>query len=284
MFPGMVLDRPAYADLMREVLRHEFPFPWCHHMRILLRDDPVDPVLFKRMEKEPRIAWYTPDLSPQAMEKAMEEEAADESIPLDERCQALLQTAATDYSHKRYPQALEKYQLLFDYYAAQGNHALAALALNGMGEVHRTTGDKKIAGACFEAAMVPATEGQLPHVAVMLPVAFNLATLRAEEKRWEDAEGYWDCLQQLATAQRSPELKVQALEERGHAQYQQGKVPEALATWTATATLAEKLKKPELAKGVLERLRAHYQKVHDSARLREVDRQLSAARQPAPNA
>src|SRR5262245_10727883 len=39
MFPGEVADRPAYARLMREVLRHEFPFPWCHHMRVLLRDD-----------------------------------------------------------------------------------------------------------------------------------------------------------------------------------------------------------------------------------------------------
>src|SRR5205085_8885684 len=102
--------------------------------RILLRDDPADPVLFKALATSPRIAWYEPDLSPPALTKALEQEVDDESLPLDDRLQSLLLTAGADYSHKRYAQALEKYRLLFDYHAAEGNHALTAVALNGTGE------------------------------------------------------------------------------------------------------------------------------------------------------
>jgi tetratricopeptide (TPR) repeat protein len=276
LFPAQVVDRQGYARLMRELLRHEFPFPWCHHVRFILRDDPADPVLGGALEKEPRLAWYQPDLGPQAMAKALEEEAADEMLPLEQRLQSLLLSAGMDYSHKRLPQALEKYQLLFDYYARSGNRPLAAIALNGMGEVQRAKGDKATAGACFEAAMVTATDGPEPNAAIMLTVAYNLATLRAEEKRWADSEGYWDCVQQLAAAERSVELRVSALEQRGEAQAQQGKVPQAVQSWTAAALIAHKLQKPDLGKPAVERLRAHYQKTREAGKLRELEQQLAA--------
>jgi tetratricopeptide (TPR) repeat protein len=283
MFPGEVGDRPAYARLMREVLRHEFPFPWCHHMRVLLRDDPADPVLHRNLREAPRIAWYEPDLSPRAMEKAMDEEVENESLPLGDRLQALLLTAGLDYSHQRYALALEKYQLIFQYHAHAGNNLLTAVALNGMGETHRATGNKAEASACFEAAMVPATDGPSPSVPLMMNVALNLGSLRMEEKRWAEAEGYYDSVQKLATVQRETEVKIQALEQLGLAQYQQGKVPAALETWNAGATLADKLEQPALRKSILERLRDHYARSRDQVKQREVEQQLAALARPATN-
>jgi hypothetical protein len=33
LIPLAIADSPAYASLMAELLRHEFPNPWCHHLR-----------------------------------------------------------------------------------------------------------------------------------------------------------------------------------------------------------------------------------------------------------
>ena len=76
---------------------------------------------------------------------------------------------------------------------------------------------------------------------------------------------------------RNPPLRIKAIEDLGQAQYLQGKVPAALETWNAGATLAEKLEQPALRKSILERARAHYAKVRDQDKQKEIDQQLAAA-------
>lgn len=281
MLPSDIADRPAYARFVQQLVRHEFPFPWCHHMRILLRAEPADAEFVKTLEQAPRLAWYEPELGPQALEEALEGEVADESLPLNERLQALLMTAGTDYSHKRYDSALEKYRLLFDHYAGQGNHTLAALALNGLGEVHRARGNLTEASTCFESALVPATDGPAPPIPVMLNVSLNLAHLRMETKRWDEAEIYFDCVQKLATVLRSAPLKLQTLEQLGQAQYLQGKSAEAVRTWMAAATMAEELGQASAQKELLERLRLHFAKTRDLEQVRKLDEQLASVAVPA---
>jgi tetratricopeptide (TPR) repeat protein len=277
MFPMQIASRAAYAALMRDVLKHEFPFPWCHHMRILLREDPADPELARTLGKPPRIAWYEPDLSPRAFEKALDEEIDDKALPLEQRLQAVLVSAGIDYSHKRYEQALGKYQLLLRYYMGKSNHALSALVLNSIGEISLAQGKQKEAGECWEAAVIPATQGDPPALPILVNVVWNLATLRMSEKKWPEAEGYFNEAQKLATLQRNAPFKVVALEHLGQAQYEQGKIPEALETWNAGLTVAEKLELPRERKAVLERLRKHYAGTRDQGKLREIERQLAAA-------
>ncbi len=38
-FPLEVQDPGSFAELVAEVLVHDFPFPWCHHLRFIVRDD-----------------------------------------------------------------------------------------------------------------------------------------------------------------------------------------------------------------------------------------------------
>ena len=276
MFPMQIADRVAYAALMREVLQHEFPFPWCHHMRIILRDDSADPVLASTLRKAPRIAWYEPDLSSQAFEKALEEEIDDKTLPLEQRLQAVLVSAGMDYSHRRYDQALSKYQLLLRYHMAKGNHPLSALILNSIGEIFLARGKPKEAGECWETALVPATEGDPAPLPILTNIVWNLASLRISEKKWPEAENYFNEAQKLATLQRNASFKVVALEHLGQAQYEQGKIPEALETWNAGLTVAEKLELRAERKGVGERLRKHYTRTRDQAKLRELDQRMTA--------
>jgi len=258
MLPLQIADQNAYATLMQQVLLHEFPFPWCHHIRCIVRGEPNDPALAESLKQIRHIDWYAPDLSPAALHAALENEAADEALPLEDRLQSVFVTANTDYAHKRYDLALDKYATLLPYYANTSNLTMAALVLNGMGEVHRAAGNAPQANACFEAAMVPASDGNQPPVAALLNVSINLATMRMDQRRYDEAESYFEGIQKLATMHRAHELKVWALEQKGQSLYLQSKAPLAVATWTAAAKLAELLEQPELAKGPLEKLRDHY--------------------------
>jgi len=279
LFPLEISDTAGYLALVRDVLKHEFPFPWCHHIRIILRDDAAHPVLAPAFGGQRRIACYQPDLSPQALEESLNEEADDQNVPLEQRLQSVLVSAGMDYSHKRYAQAIEKYQLLFKYFASKGNMALAALALNGMGEIHVAQRKNAEAAECFMAALLPASEGNTPPLPVLTNVVLNLANLRVSEKKWPEAESYFHELQKLATIQRNPQLKVFAIEQLGQSQYEQGKVPVALESWTAADTVAGQLKLHKQRKSVLERMRRHYDRVGAGSESRRVEGELATVGQ-----
>jgi len=278
-FPLTIAAADEYAALMAAVLQHEYPFPWCHHMRVIVRDDTAKASVTALLSKAPRIAFDAPDLSHKAIAAALEEESANLELPIAQRLQAMLLTAAMDFGHKQYTQALDKYQMIFRYFAHTGNLALVGLALNGMGEVHRARGDLENAGACFEAALIPSADGENPPLPVMMNVILNLANLRASEKRWPEAEAYFDQAQKLASCMRNPGLKVTMIENMGEAQLEQGKAEEALATWEAAATIAAKLELREAHKSVLERQRQYFVNTRDVPRLRQTDEELAALAQ-----
>ncbi len=140
-YPLEVSDPSGFAGLMRQVLEHEFPNPWCHHLRFIIRDDPGDQAVRSVLANSPRTRWYEPDLSVQAFQRSTEEAVEDGSLPVEERLLNLMVLAGTDHANRRYPDALEKYELLLQYHAPMGNHTMAAVALNGMGEAYEKMGD-----------------------------------------------------------------------------------------------------------------------------------------------
>jgi tetratricopeptide (TPR) repeat protein len=222
------------------------------------------------------VAWYDPDLSQAAIQSAIDDEAADTSLPLERRLQSLFMSANIDYAHGRLGEALEKHGVLLKYYAGTQHATMSALVLNAIGEAHARLGNAEHAGAAFELAFGAATQSAVPPVPVMLNVVLNLANLRMTEQRWEEAEAYYDSAQQLATAQRDATTKLRAIENLGQCQYLQGKVPEALASWHAGAAVAGQLELPDLRRQMLERLAAHYERASDFAGQNVVRRELAA--------
>ncbi|HKX27675.1 MAG TPA: tetratricopeptide repeat protein [Blastocatellia bacterium] len=269
------LRRPgAFAALMMEVMKHEFPFPWCHHLRVIVRDDLSDWRFKGAVGKLPRWQWYEPDLSGEAVERSLAEEAADENLPLAERMNGLLVMAGMDYSHRRYQPAAEKYRLLLKYHEAIGNHPMTALALNGIGEVHRELGDDEEAGRCFEIALVPASAGKDPPIPIWLNIVLNLANLRFEQRRWAEAAGYYDSAEKLATLARNAQVKIRSLENEGVSQSMQGKHAEAIETWQRGAMIAEELNEEELRRSLLKRLSQIYRETRQVEKHRETEARL----------
>lgn len=276
LFPITIADRAAWAALVASIVEHEFPMPWCHHLRFIVRDDEIGTPVGLRLAGWPRVRHYRPDLSDDAIARAMEAEADDESKPLEQRLQTLFMLANVDYANQRFSAALEKYALLLRYYAGVRDPTMTALVVNGMGEVHARMGNHDLASRCFETAWEPASQAPGPPVPVLLNIVLNLANLRMEQQQWAEAEGYYDVAQQFATLQRAPTTKVDCIENLGVCQYMQGKVEPALRSWHAGAHVAGELEMFAPRRRLLERLRAHYQQAEDGEHYWDVDRQIAA--------
>ena len=275
LFPFEIGDHAAWAELVAAVVQHEFPRPWCHHLRFIVRDDAAGTPVAIRLAGWQRVRHYSPDLSDAAIQRAMEDEADDESRPIQQRLQTLFLLANMDHANRRYDDALAKYDVLLPYYTTVRDPTMAALVLNAMGETHGALGNTELASQCFELAWEPAAAAAGPPVPVMLNVVLNLANLRVVQQRWDEAEGFFHVGQQFATLQRAPLTKVQCLETLGVCQYMQGKADVAAETWQAGAHVAGALDLHEQRRSILERLKAHYQQVQDGPRYWEVVRHLA---------
>jgi tetratricopeptide (TPR) repeat protein len=276
LFPLQIADPAGYARLIRDLLQHQYPFPWFHHMRAILREDPANPALSLALAGGARVDYYSPDMSDEAMENALEEEAADEQLPLTDRIQATFLSAQRDYSFGRFDEALKKHEVVLRYHAAIGNAPMVALVLNSVGEIHQRAGRPEQASRCFETALEPACAGQPPSIPVLFNILLNLSNLRIAQNRFAEGEVYCDAADKLATVQRNPSVKVQSVENLGYCQYMQGKVNEAVQSWHLGAALAGKLELRDSRKSILARLRHHYAATNQAAQQREIETQMLA--------
>jgi tetratricopeptide (TPR) repeat protein len=274
--PLRIADQTAYARLLGELLRHEYPFPWFHHMRILVRQDAAQSGLSPVLAGMLRVDRYVPDLSDEAMENALEEEAADEELPLAERVQAAFISASRDFSYGRFDDALKKHEVVLRYHSAAGNLEMVALVLNSVGEIHQRLGREERAAQCYAAALEPASECANPPLPVLFNTLSNLARLRSDQSRFNEAEVYYEAGEKLATVLRNAPAKIQSLENLGHCQYMQGKVDQAVESWRLGAGVAGKLEQTELQASLLARLRQHFAKSSRTLELQEVEKQLAS--------
>lgn len=272
LVPLEIADVRGWARLMWELLQHQFPNPWCHHMRIFVRGTPAEPMLQAALGSIPRVAWYDPDLSQPAMQAALEAEASDRSMPLELRLQNLFMSAGVDYGYGRFDQALAKYGVLLKFYTGVRNPGMTAMVLNAVGETHARTGNPDAAIHCFEQALVPAMSMSPLPVPIMLNVTLNLANQHLSFGHWQEAEAYYDSAQKLAMVSRDADTRLRAIENLGVCLYSQGKVDDAVARWHAGAAVADELKVAEPRRTMLLRLAGHYHRVQDYTAQAEMQR------------
>ncbi len=273
-FPQKIDAPLEYALFFEALLKHEMPFPWCHHLRILVRDERTPALLAGLPAKVGRLQEYAPDLSQPAMEKAVEEEAADETAPLPQRLQNALILANLDFSHRRYAEALKKYDVLLKYYLATKNTTFAALTLNGMGEVYDRMEKPREAKAHFEAALLPAIEGDSKPI--LLNISLNLGNLMAKHKQWPEAESYYGSAATFAQALLIPQTRMQALDNQAQCLYRLGKPKEALEAWDGALTLAKGLDEKDFQKQMLQRKQALFRATGHTEHEKAVTKELEA--------
>lgn len=268
LLPSHIADATAYADFVMRLVAHELPVPWCHHMRFIVREEAEQPLISRTGQRLPRAEFYAPDFGPDAIAKALEEEAFDETATLPVRMQTLLVSAAMDYSYGRLPAASEKYTLLSRFYAAVGPPEMHALSLNGIGEVLARTGKPRPAQQYFEKALVPAIACQ--SAPVLINITLNLANLHRQQEHWREAYEHYNAVSTLAKATVNAELQIRCLEQMGFCGYKVGDTKTAWEHWHAGLTLARGVEAQEDRLECLMRLRNLYKELGMSAREREV--------------
>lgn len=240
--PINIEDSAGYTRLLVNLLEHELPVPWCHHMRFVVREASAEPKLAGALVRS-RTVRYAPDLSDVAIEHALEADANDAAAPIEQRMQSLMILAGMDSAHRRTEQALEKYQLLASYHCELRNLPALALALNGMGEACAITSRPEEARRHFELALTPAVDAQdLP---TLTNITFNLARLHQSQREWPLAIEYYQGLSKLARAALNAPLQVICHEQQGVCLRELGQSDDALEEWRAGATLSEGAAMPD---------------------------------------
>ena len=276
LVPSAIADAAAFARFVDELLEHDVLAPWCRGMRFVVREDVDKPALSRERRERTRTRYYAPDLSDDRLVRALEEEANDASEPLPMRMQSLMISAGMDSSFRRTESALQKYELLANYYLGLGELPRLALALNGMGEACALAGQVDAARAHFERALTPALEAKdLPS---LISITFNLARLHQGQSDWQKAGEYYDALSTLARASLNAALQVVCHEQHGAVLQGHGKNAEALQQWRAGVTLTHGMGMRDQQLGLLLRIRELIAPRAPLSEVRKVDDEIAALR------
>jgi tetratricopeptide (TPR) repeat protein len=272
--PASITNAARFGQLILSVLKHDFPRPWCHHMRFFVREEPANPALETHAKELPRTRWVTLDMGPAKIEAALEAEANDASLSVAQRMQSLMILAGMDTAYRRIESSLEKYMLCARYHLGMGNLPMLALSLNGLGEAYARDDQHDRARESFERALVPAIAAKdLP---TLTTITLNLANLHKRIENWPGAIDHYASLSVLAKASLNAVLRLVCHEQAGFCLYKLGLFKRAFEEWAAGVTLAAGIDMPDQQLGFLCRLRDVFAELGMHQQHRDIDRQVRA--------
>jgi hypothetical protein len=258
--------------VMRDLTWFDVAAPWCHHMRVVVRESSATrmsafpPEIQAGLEPAtfPSTEIYAVDFSPETLHKAMQAEMLDPNVPVPVRMQYLLIDANLDYVHKRYDVAAKKYRLLRDYYKATNNPALLAVTLNGFGEAVATFPNlRDHAIKHFEQAVAAAVQAKsLP---LVLHAVMSLGHLYFAHKQWAQAAECYDAAESIAMMLFNASATLLCMEKRGECHYQLEEWGPAQKAWKDGMEIARSAKDDGARRRLLTRLRDMYKE----ARMRD---------------
>jgi tetratricopeptide (TPR) repeat protein len=216
-------DVDAYSALIATVIPHPEVPPWMASLRLVAWDQSERALLRNAMVqwKTAHVLAYSDDFSTPAITDALGRDAADQTLPLQERLISLQQLAALDLAYKRYGDALDKYALLHEHHYQRQEPELQALALLGAGDTLHAAGDPATAKTRLQQGIAVAMQCR------SLPVLSNLLSSVVAASmvlgHHADAESYADSGTKVAEASLNPFTFADFHELRGDAEIAQGK-------------------------------------------------------------
>jgi hypothetical protein len=273
LMPLQIHDPVAYARLLTTTLRHEFPRPWCHHIRVIARDPEQHPLAHSR-EALQRARFRAVDFGPHAVERALEDTANDQSAAVPERMNALMVLAGMDAAHERSDAAKEKYTLLCQYHHAMGDNTMWALSMLGLGDTAARAGNPREAKDWYLAALTPATAANA--FPIILNAALSLGNLYFDSALWIDAATWYHVAGDLARALLNADTLLDCFDREGVCYHRAGSHKKAWEAWHTGVELAGSLPSRERQKLLLERLIALYDELRMTDERRRAEYDLRA--------
>lgn len=279
LLPLSCKDFESYGKLMTSIMPMPTVQPWMKALRIVAYDDRTHKKLAAgmRASKVEHVLTFDVDFSTPALTDALAHDAADPSIPVPERMSCLMQLAALDYSYKRYPDALEKYGLLFKYYETEKVPAMQALALLGAGDTLRAAGSLKLAKQRLQQGIAIGMEHKV--LPVLLNLFLSVTGVCMQLSQFDEAESYADSGAKVAAAVLNPFAYADMHELKGDAQIAQGKLADGLTTYKRCQELCKTYEHFHRWISVLERQKKLYEDAHLGRERREVEHEILLVRE-----
>lgn len=281
--PGQLTDLAGYRELVAPLLLPAGAPAWMDRHRFLVRDQQATPDIVPRLfqEKNDRVLVFDVELDNERALGSLVDAAGDRSLPADDRMLAFYQLAAVDFAFKRYPEALEKYGGMFNYYKRSGNTTMQALCLTGAGDTLREAGKPEEALMRYQQSLAISSEAQ--NVPVMHAGVYGAGCACLVLGQNEEAEKYLDQASRLASKLYNPYAKSEAMEKLGIARFRLGKTEEATDTWLKGKDLALQFGNEERAKLILEHLIATCDQTGLESRRGELEREHASLSRSAPH-
>lgn len=275
LLPLKCTDFPAYTRLVGTITPVPEPAPWMAPLRIIVYDDRSQPLLKPVMERAEvdKVLYYEIDFSTPAITNALSVDAADPTLPLAERMACLHQLAAIDYAYRRYPDAIQKYGVLNEYYASVGQPMMQANCVNGAADALRAGGQLQGAKELLQRGIALGMQAQsLPALVNLL---ISMTDLCLQLQQYPEAESYADSGARAAAGALNPTVYADMFEKKGDAQVAQNKVEEAIASYKRCEELCKLYEYFHRWKSVLGRQAALYRHVGMYRELRAAEDELA---------
>src|SRR5690606_4870007 len=137
-----------------------------------------------------QVLYFEINFSTPALTDALSADAADPELPMAERMACLHQLAAIDYAYRRYPEAIQKYAVLNDYYQKAGLPAMQALCVNGAADALSAGGQLEVAKKMLQSGLALGLEAKaLP---ALVNLFISITDICARLGQHEEAESYAD--------------------------------------------------------------------------------------------
>jgi tetratricopeptide (TPR) repeat protein len=259
----------GYAKLMQSILPVPRIEPWMAGLRIVVHDDRTAlrlvPILQQQKQLDTVITFEV-DFSTPAVTDSLTKEAADTSLPLDQRMLGLFQLAALDFSYKRHDDALTKYGMLYEFYSKPAVPHMQALCLCGSADVLRAKGDPAQAKSLLQRGIAIAMAGDAR--APLLNLLISVVEVCFDLGQHEEAASYADSGGTLAAVSFNPYTYADLIERKGDAELAQGKLALALESYERSEKLCRMYEHFPRWKSVLDKQAKLYD---DAGKLGEAD-------------
>ncbi len=264
LYPLEISDPSAYLQLIGHA-NDDLKTASLLSTKLIVRDRVTSQILEPRLDSQPNVEIYRPELDPESLEKKLNEKASDSQVPAEDQAQLQMMLAGFDVANQRYDVALARNLELLGYFGHTGQKHQQAVVLNNIGDLHYMQRKFKESQTWYERAVNLSVN--LKSKPLVLYQCFNLGNALLMQNKYADALVYYNSMEQLARASNLPVQQIQALEQMGMANYRMGKSVEAAESWEKAVELSRELKFAEGERANLEHLRELYQELGDSRRL-----------------
>jgi hypothetical protein len=255
-------DYDGYCRLVQPLVPAPDEAPWLRPLRVVVWEDRKRRAIFGELERtrNEKCLTFEVDFSTPRLTDALASDTADTSLPIAERMSCLMQLAALDYSYRRYPDSIEKYGVLYQYYEAQQLPQMQALCLLGVGDALRAGGQQQLAKDTYQRGLVMAMNAKaLP---VLLNLLLGVTGVCFDLGHHADAESYADSGAQVAAGALNPFAHCDLIEQKGDAQLLQGRTADAVLTYRKCEELCTRYEYFHRWKSVLGRQIAAFDASH----------------------